>query len=135
MEYLKNTRWVVKINESKTKRVLIEYFPLKNKFVFTGQLKVGDYQIDFSKKTVKLGKYISGYRELEDFFGITTSRRPIPEIPIYDEITVDNIDIDGSILEVFEELNKNIEIHSRFSEYMKEYKEIKITEENIENNS
>lgn len=120
MNYLDKARWVVKINDSKTKRVLIEYFALKNKLVFSGQLKVGDFQITFSKIKILLNdtKFI---------------RKDELNNSIFEEIkiNIDDIDIDDTILKVYLELEEKIEIHSRFSERMTEYANIKISDEDI----
>lgn len=125
MEYLNKTRWIVKFNDNenkqiRNKRVLIEYFPLKNKFVFTGQLKVGDYQIDFSRKKIVLG---SLKKIGEDVLG-----DDITEI-----ITIDNINIDENILMVYTELEERINNYNKFSEMMIDYKDIKISYEDADN--
>ncbi len=116
MDYMNNkTRWVVKINDQKTKRVLIEYFPLKNKFLFSGQLKVGEIWYTFSIKKIYLGKELNG---LDEF-----------QLPIYKNITVNDIDIDDNILKVYAELEDKIAVYLSFSDMMKEYKDIKISDE------
>ncbi len=113
MDYINNkTRWVVKINDHKTKRVLIEYFPLKNKFVFSGQLKVGEIWYTFSIRKVKLGKDVIEVK----MDGVTTT-------PLYNSITVNNIDIDDNILKVYAELEEKISIHQSFTDRMGEFKD------------
>ena len=128
MDFLSSkTRWVIKFSDSTNKkilnkRVVIGYIPLENKFVFTGQYKIGDFHIDFSKKEVVLGKELIGYDD-------TTNT------PIYNEINVNNIDIDSHILEVYLELEERANNYQIFLDIMKEYKdEIKIDYENKEEN-
>ena len=112
MDYMNNkTRWVVKINDQKTKRVLIEYFPLKNKFVFNGQFKVLEIWYTFSIRKVKLGEKVIEYNELD---GIVNK---------IEYITVDDIDIDDNILKVYAELEDKLANHISFSERMEEYKD------------
>jgi len=103
------TRWVVKINNQKTKRVLIEYFPLKNKFIFSGQLKVVEIWYTFSIRKVKLGRNITGHDELNQ--------------SIFEIATVDNIDIDDNILKVYAELETKVANYNFFTKRMEEYKD------------
>ena len=113
MDYMNNkTRWVVKINDQKTKRVLIEYFPLKNKFVFSGQLKVTEIWYTFSVRKVYIDINVHSLNENQE--------------SIYKTITVDDIDIDDNILGVYADLEEKINIYLSFTEKMKEYKDIKI---------
>ena len=81
------TRWVVKINDLKNKRVLIEYLPLENKFIFSGQFKILEIWYNFSKKEIVLGNLITGMDENENY--------------IYNDINVNNIDIDDNIILVY----------------------------------
>lgn len=122
MDYMNNkTRWVVKINDQKNKRVLIEYFPLKNKFIFSGQLKVAEIWYTFSIRKVKLGEKVIEYSELEKIVNKT------------EYITVNDVDIDDNILKVYAELEDKIVTYLSFTEMMKEYKDIKIAEDDAIN--
>jgi hypothetical protein len=117
MEYLKKTRWVVRINESKNERVLIEYIPTENKFIFSGQVKIGDYQVDFSKFEILIDSDILiGYNKDSE--------------PIFKKQTVDDIEIDKHILFVYNDMLNKIENYNNFNILMKEYTNIKIDDEN-----
>ena len=118
MDYLNNkTRWIVRFNDQNNhkilnKRVLVEYFPIDSKILFRGQVKIGDYQIDFSKEEIILG---------DNIIGIDENSKNITK-----NITIEDINFDVIVLNVYLELEKNVLINQKITDTMLEYKEIRV---------